>query len=62
MQTDSQLIASRKTVKDNQPLNLTKEIKSPQANATNNSSTPAELRRKWGIETTAFRLVHARKF
>jgi hypothetical protein len=62
MQTDSQLIASRKTAKDKQPLDLTKGIKSQQAGAPDNASQPTELRRKWGVETTSFRLVHARKF
>ena len=62
MQADSQPIASRKMVKDKQPLDLTKEIKSQQAGETNNYPAPAELRRKWGVETAALRLVHARKF
>jgi hypothetical protein len=62
METDPQTIASRKTVKDKQPLNLTKEAGNPQAGATGNCSLQIELRRKWGVETAPFRLIHARKF
>jgi hypothetical protein len=55
-------MASRKTVKDKQPLDLTKEIKSPQGGAISNCPAPGELRRKWGVETKAIGLAHARKF
>lgn len=63
MQTDSQTTAARQAAaKDKQPLNLTKEIKNQAEGASNKQPASVELCRKWGVETVAFKMVHARKF
>jgi hypothetical protein len=63
MPAAAKLSASMETAKDSKTLAATKGFKSLKATTANNYSPQDEAqRRKWGVETSAVRSVHARKF
>lgn len=62
MATAAKSLARTETVKDATPPAAAKAVKSLKRTVDNYSPREEAQRRKWGVETSAVRSIHARKF